>query len=184
MKTCGICQISPIRGPVFKLRMVILFLLLLQLVKLQPLIKKMFSCLAFRSRTVPTNGRERESNFPADQRKAGIYNTNRWAEKTSGGGDQGNQRSHLQTLTAFWFTVMMKFIIIIFLCRLRMPWLTVCSQPVTTVNSFVSSMRRSRRPKLSCSAICPKPTVRWLSGGTNMRLMPSSVQRSLRKQSK
>uniref|UniRef100_A0A3Q3G041 Myosin motor domain-containing protein n=1 Tax=Labrus bergylta TaxID=56723 RepID=A0A3Q3G041_9LABR len=43
-----------------------------------------------------------------------------------------------------------------------------------------SSLRRSRRQRLSCSVECPRPIVKWLSGEPSMKLMPSSALRSLR----
>lgn len=67
--------------------------------------------------------------------------------------------------------------------RRRTPWLTVCSRPDTTAICFVNSLRRSRRPKLSCSGVCPRPTPRWRCGGINTRRTPSSAPRSSRRPS-
>ncbi len=68
--------------------------------------------------------------------------------------------------------------------RPRMLWPMRFSLPAMTVICSESSMRRSRRPKLNSSVECLRPTVRWLSGEPNMRLMPSNALRSLRKPSK
>lgn len=68
--------------------------------------------------------------------------------------------------------------------RPRTPWLMLSSQLVMTATSSESSMRRSRRPKLSCSVHYPKQTARWLSGGPNMKPMLFSALRSWRRQSK
>ena len=58
-----------------------------------------------------------------------------------------------------------------------------CSPLVTTVTCSGSSMRRSRRPRLNCSAACPRPTLRWLSGELSTKLMPSRGPRSWRRPS-
>lgn len=67
--------------------------------------------------------------------------------------------------------------------RPRTPWPMLSSLPAMTVTCSESSLRRSRRPRLSCREACPRPTVRWLSGDPNMRLMPSSALRSWRRPS-
>ncbi len=65
-----------------------------------------------------------------------------------------------------------------------MLWPMRFSLPAMTVICSESSMRRSRRPKVNSSVECLRPTVRWLSGEPNMRLMPSNALRSLRNPSK
>jgi hypothetical protein len=45
-------------------------------------------------------------------------------------------------------------------------------------------MRRSKKPRLSYSVVCPRQTLKWLSGEPSMKLMPSRGLRSWRKQSK
>ena len=59
----------------------------------------------------------------------------------------------------------------------------LCSHPVMTATCSESSMKRSRRPSVSCSEGCPRPTARWLSGEANTRLMPFSALRSWRRPS-
>ncbi len=56
----------------------------------------------------------------------------------------------------------------------------LCNQPVMTATCSVSSLRKSRRQRLSCSGECQRPTVKLLSGEPNMKLMPSSAPRSLK----
>ncbi len=64
--------------------------------------------------------------------------------------------------------------------RLRTHWPMLCNQPVMTATCSVSSLRKNRRQRLSCSGECQRPTVKLLSGEPNMRLMPSSALRSLK----
>uniref|UniRef100_A0A8D8HJA2 (northern house mosquito) hypothetical protein n=1 Tax=Culex pipiens TaxID=7175 RepID=A0A8D8HJA2_CULPI len=64
--------------------------------------------------------------------------------------------------------------------RLRMHWPMLYNQPVMTATCSVSSLRKSRRQRLSCSGECQRPTVRLLSGEPNMKLMPSSAQKNLK----
>ena len=68
-----------------------------------------------------------------------------------------------------------------FLIRPKTPWLMLFSRPVMTATCSESSTRRSRRPSLSCSAQCLRPTARWLSGEPNTRLTPFSALRSWRR---
>ena len=64
-----------------------------------------------------------------------------------------------------------------------MPWPTACSQPAMTVICSGNNMRRSLKPRVSCSVPCPRPTAKWPSGEPNMRRMLFSAQRSWRRPS-
>ncbi len=61
-----------------------------------------------------------------------------------------------------------------------MLWLMQFSLLVMMLICWENSMRRSRKPRLSCSVVCPRQTLRWLSGEPSMKLMPSRGPRSWR----
>lgn len=64
-----------------------------------------------------------------------------------------------------------------------MPWPMLSSLPVMIAIFLGSNLRRSRRPKLSSKEPCPRPIVRWPTGGPNMRWMPSSALKNWRRPS-
>lgn len=65
-----------------------------------------------------------------------------------------------------------------------MPWPMQFSLLVMMLNCWGNNMKRSRKPKLSCSVVCPRQTLKWLSGEPSMKLMPSRGLRSWRMPSK
>lgn len=87
MKTVGTLQISAIRGPVFKMRMVHELHSAAEWTAFCPTKSKSMSC----SGVIPTTGRARERHIPANQRKAKFQLTNWWSQKTHGGRNKGNQ---------------------------------------------------------------------------------------------
>ncbi len=151
--------ISQTRGLAFKLRMVFSFPAFIEILKVRIWIQTYFPvCLlvAEFSRQME----ERESLISQLTRgKQGF--TTQIDELKRLIEEETKVTEGLQTITLFWFTLLFshKAPCLFLFNRPRTPWLTVYSRPVMTVISFESSLRRSRRPKLSCSAVCPRLSV-------------------------
>lgn len=71
-----------------------------------------------------------------------------------------------------------------YFCSPKMPWLMPCKQPGMTVISCGSSMRRSKKPRRSCSGLSLREMQKWHSGEQSMRLMPYRELRSWKMPSK